>query len=193
MGFRRVTACSTSYSISYRTAFRHWKAGLVKGKQLPTGTIVVEEKPFLNTATSYCIYARVSSHDQKEDLIRQRKRLEDYCAAKGFIVDKTYCEIVSGINDQRRLLIEALKSRHHIVVEHKDRLTRFGFNYIEELLLLSGRKIIVINKTLCNNDLTQDFVSIVTSFCVRIYGSRRKTRKTEEFIQELKSKDSQCL
>jgi predicted site-specific integrase-resolvase len=73
-----------------------------------------------------------------------------------------------------------------IVVEHKDRLTRFGFNYIEQLLAMQGRKIEVINLTENGKeDLIQDFVSMVTSFCARLYGQRRSKRKTERIIAEL--------
>jgi predicted site-specific integrase-resolvase len=75
-----------------------------------------------------------------------------------------------------------------IVVEHKDRLTRFGFNYLDKLLAMQGRKIEVIN--LAENgkeDLVQDFVSIVTSFCARLYGQRRSKRKTERIIAELQN------
>lgn len=74
------------------------------------------------------------------------------------------------------------------MVEHKDRLTRFGFHYIEKLLAMQGRRIEVIN--LAENskeDLMQDFVSIVTSFCARLYGQRRSKRKTERIIAELQS------
>jgi len=77
-----------------------------------------------------------------------------------------------------------------IVVEHKDRLTRFGFNYIEKLLVMQGRRVEVIN--LAENgkeDLIQDFVSIVTSFCARLYGQRRSKRKTERIIAELQGAD----
>ena len=73
-----------------------------------------------------------------------------------------------------------------IVVEHKDRLTRFGYNYIEQLLKMQNRRVEVIN--LAENgkeDLIQDFVSIVTSFCARLYGQRRSKRKTERIIAEL--------
>lgn len=76
------------------------------------------------------------------------------------------------------------------MVEHKDRLTRIGFNYIEQLLAMQGRKIEVIN--LAENgkaDLIQDFVSIVTSFCVRLYGQRRSKRKTERIIAELQNEE----
>jgi predicted site-specific integrase-resolvase len=73
-----------------------------------------------------------------------------------------------------------------IVVEHKDRLTRFGFHYIEQLLKMQNRRIEVINQAENGKeDLVQDFVSIVTSFCARLYGQRRSKRKTERIIAEL--------
>lgn len=177
-------------SISYRTAFRHWKAGLIRGRQLETGTIVVDEisDDAMKSDLDYVIYCRVSSSDQKEDLARQKQRLEDFCAAKGFVVKKVYAEIASGVNDKRAMLMNALDSGSNIVVEHKDRLTRFGFNYISKLLSMQGRKIIVINESTADNDIIQDFISIITSFCARIYGQRRKNRKTEELIKELKEK-----
>lgn len=78
------------------------------------------------------------------------------------------------------------------MVEHKDRLARFGINYIQKLLELGGRKIEIINDVPDNTkeDLIQDFVSIITSLCSRIYGNRRSKRSTEKLIKELeKDKD----
>jgi predicted site-specific integrase-resolvase len=114
--------------------------------------------------------------------------LRNYCAAKGYPVAWVVKEIGSGINDTRPKLIKLLSDPtvSMIVVEHKDRLTRFGYNYIEQLLKMQGRRIEVIN--LAENDkedLIQDFVSIVTSFCARLYGQRRSKRKTERLIAEL--------
>jgi len=74
-------------------------------------------------------------------------------------------------------------------VEHKDRLTRFGFKYIETLMELQDRKIEVINNLDDDkDDLIQDFISIITSFCARIYGQRRSKRSTEKLIKELNVK-----
>lgn len=71
-----------------------------------------------------------------------------------------------------------------LVVEYKDRLTRFGFNYIKTLF--KGCKIIVVNETTNKeDDIMQDLISIITSFCDRIYGNRRSQRKTEKIIEEL--------
>lgn len=67
-----------------------------------------------------------------------------------------------------------------IVVEHSDRFSRLGMNYIEKLLKIQGREIEVINEQANNrNDLMPDFVSIITSFCARLYGLRRNKRRTE--------------
>ena len=81
------------------------------------------------------------------------------------------------------------KSIKLIIVEHKDRLTRFGFNYIETLLENENRKIEVINVINYSEnhkeDFVADFVSIITSFCAIIYGQRRTKRKTEKLIELL--------
>lgn len=135
------------------------------------------------------IYCRVSSTENKSNLKTQQERLLNYCNAKGYKVSKCVCEIGSGINDNRYKLIKILKDNDYtkIVVEHKDRLTRLGFNYIETLCGVMGKEIEVINNVETNEeDLIQDFVSIITSFCARIYGQRRSKRKTEKLIKELK-------
>ena len=101
-------------------------------------------------------------------------------------------EIGSGVNDTRPKLMKLLTDHTVtlIVVEHKDRLTRFGFNYIEQLLKLQDRQIEVINQVETGKeDLIQDFVSIVTSFCARLYGQRRSKRKTERLIAELQAEE----
>jgi len=94
-------------------------------------------------------------------------------------------ECASGLNDQRPKLQKILKDGKatRIVVEHKDRLTRFGFEYIKTLF---DGEIIVINEvTEDEHDLMQDFISLVTSFCVRIYGKRRSKRNTEKLIEKI--------
>ena len=69
------------------------------------------------------------------------------------------------------------------MVEHKDRLTRFGFNYLKQLWNV---EIVVVNEVAEDEkDLMQDFVSLVTSFCARLYGKRRTKRNTEKIIEEL--------
>ena len=85
-----------------------------------------------------------------------------------------------------KILAERKATR--LVVEHKDRLTRFGFNYIKTLF--SECEIVVVNEVESKEDLFEDFVSLVTSFCARIYGRRRSRRKTEELIKKLGEGDN---
>jgi putative resolvase len=85
-----------------------------------------------------------------------------------------------------------------IVVEHKDRLTRFGFRYIETLLDQQGRRVEVVNLADDGKeDLLEDLVSIIHSFCARLYGLRRAKRKTERIVKQLgadgnERKDGRC-
>ena len=94
------------------------------------------------------------------------------------------------MNDNRPKLEKLFldNSVNLIVVEHKDRLARFGLNYIEKLLALNDRKIEVVNpQTNDKDDLMQDFVSIITSFTARLYGQRRTKRATEKLIKDLEN------
>lgn len=190
----KLSAYARSLGISYRTAWRWFKAGKVAGFQADSGTIIVTEPTVETTPTAVgqkiAVYTRVSAAENKDNLEGQAKRLTDYCAAKGYRITAVVKEIGSGVNDTRPKLLKLLTDPTVglIVVEHKDRLTRFGFNYIEQLLAMQGRQIEVINQAENGKeDLIQDFVSIVTSFCARLYGQRRSKRKTERIIAELQN------
>ena len=176
--------------IHYRTAWNHFKQGLIpRAYQLPTGTIIVPEEE-LPKAQCVVIYCRVSSSENRGNLEAQANRVLAYANARGYQVKGIIKEIGSGVNDKRRKLDKLLSDTcvTCIVVEHKDRLTRFGFNYLEILLDRLGTKIEVINSVeQPQEDIIQDFVSIITSFCARIYGRRRSRRKTEQLIQELEN------
>jgi len=181
-------------NITYRTAQRHWYNGLLSGKQLATGTIVIfedDKEVVKNKILQVATYARVSSSQNKDNLDKQQSRLIDYANAKGYKTLFNIKEIGSGLNDARPKLIELLSNKKIdiILVEHKDRLTRFGFKYIEILMEIQGRKIEVINNLDDDkDDLIQDFISVITSFCARIYGQRRSKRSTEKLIKELNVK-----
>lgn len=176
--------------ISYSTALRWFHDGAINGYQAPSGTIiVVEEEPVPQTQERVAIYARVSSPEHRENLDRQAERLTQYCTSRGYQIVAVVKEIASGVNDSRPKLLSLLRDRSVtlLVVEHKDRLTCFGFGYIETLLEVQGRKIEVVN--LAENDtedLLQDVASIVYSFCARLYGQRRAKRKTERVVAILK-------
>lgn len=190
---KKLREYAKEHNVTYRTAYNHFKSGLISGAyQLPTGTIVIPDYSVNeNEISEYVItYARVSSSENKDNLERQSQRLIDYCNAKGWKTRENVKEIGSGINDGRNKLLKILKEGNatKIVVEHKDRLTRFGFKYIEEVCKKFNCEIVIINEAQTEKeDIIQDFVSIITSFCSKIYGQRRSKRKTEKLIQELKN------
>lgn len=180
--------------ISYRTAHRMWKRGELNGRQLSTGTIIIIDNS--TPVQGVVIYARVSSSENKSNLDSQADRLTQYSIAKGYQIKSIVKEIGSGVNDNRKKLIDLLNrdDYHLIVVEHKDRLTRVGFNYLKTLLNKHGKDIEVVNlATEEQEDLMQDFISIITSFCARIYGLRCQKRKTECIIKCLNEDNEECV
>lgn len=144
--------------------------------------------------TRVVIYCRVSSSQNKSNLETQKQRLISFVNASGLSVHKTVEEIGSGFNDKRPKLQSLLEKGDFdiLVVEHKDRLCRAGFNYLEVLLNQMDKRILVVNEV--ENDkenLIQDFISIITSYTARIYGQRRTKRKTEQIIELLKNTSGQ--
>ena len=173
----------------YRTMWNKFHDGLLPNAYADSkGSIYIrleEEKKIEYVA----IYARVSSNDQKNDLTRQIERLSDFTIKNGYSVNKIYKEIASGMNDNRKILNKILTNQDNkvIIIENKDRLTRFGFNYIKNLLELQDRFIEVMNETSSQDeDLMKDLISIITSFCCRLYGMRRGLNKSKEIKENLK-------
>lgn len=171
--------------ISYKTAWLWWKQGKlpVPAYQTPTGTILVEV-PERKDAGAVS-YARVSSSDQRADLDRQVARLAAFAAEKGIRVAKVVVEVGSGLNGHRKGLISLLRSPEYgaIIVEHRDRLARFGSEYIEAALAASGRRLIVMEPDEVKDDLVQDMIDVLTSFCARLYGRRSARRRAERAVR----------
>jgi putative resolvase len=178
----RLSQYAKQMGVSYRTAFRWWKAGSLDAYQLDTGTIIVREPVSTEPPTNVALYARVSSADRQADLERQMQRLKDYAAAKGYRVTKTVSELASGLNDSRPKFLKLLTdaSIGVIVVEHKDRATRFGLTYIEQLMAMQGRRLEVIFPSDTDNDLVDDFIAVIASMASRIYGRRPSKRRAEK-------------
>jgi len=192
----KLSEYAKNNNICYRTAFNHWQKGILDGKQLPTGTILIESDDYdeikKDGDLKVVTYARVSSSENKNNLNAQSDRLVNYCNAKGYKVFEAVKEIGSGLNDNRKKLERILNddSIDIIVVEHKDRFARFGINYINQVLEKNNRKIEIINNIESDeSDLMQDFVSIITSFTARLYGKRRSKKKTEKIIDELNNQN----
>ncbi|GHO52161.1 IS607 family transposase [Ktedonobacter robiniae] len=179
--------------VRYETAWRWFRDGKIQGRRVGAHTILIDEPIRVSVPSSKpqtVVYTRVSSAENKTNLDSQAERLVAYCAARGYQVGKVVKEIGSGVNDNRPKFLALLAdpSVGRIVIEHKDRGTRFGFRYIETLLQTYGREIEVVNQAdNGTEDLLSDLTSIVYSFCARLYGQRRAKRKTERLVQELEA------
>lgn len=191
----RLKEYAKHLNIHYRTAWNHFKKGLIPGAyQLPSGTIIVPEQETESLHKNVAVYCRVSSSQNRTNLKSQSERVEQYCLAKGYTIQKVVQEVGSGINEQRKKFLALLRDQSIdlIVVEHQDRATRFGFHYLQAMLQEQGRNIEVINQVHeSKQELMQDLIAIITSFTARYYGQRRAKRKTEKIVQELKEKGNE--
>lgn len=176
----RLKTWAARNGISYRTAW-----GWVRDSKMPvpyhktpSGMILVDDEPPI-VANGVAIYARVSSSDQVEDLDRQLARLVSFAMKQKWPVVSTIKEVGSGMNATRPKLLKLLRDGNVkvILVEHRERLIRLGFEPLEAALLASGRKICVMEETELSDDLVRDMTEVLTSFCARLYGRRAARRR----------------
>lgn len=189
----KISQYARKYNVTPRTVWNWVYRGKVTYERDRTNHVLIIDDEDPHALQHVAVYARVSSHENRSNLDAQADRLVKFCTVNGYTVDKVVKEIGSGLNDERPKLEKLLtdKTIGIIVVEHKDRLARFGTNYIEKLLALDGRRILVVNNAGSErDDLMQDFVSIITSFCAMLYGIRRSRRRTEEIIKGLENKEN---
>jgi len=136
------------------------------------------------------VYYRVSSSGQKNDLANQRIALEQFCISSGKPVDKWLKDIGSGLNYKRKnfiLLMDMVERGEvsEIVIAHKDRLVRFGYEWFERFCTNHGTKIVVMNVESLSpeEEVTRDLLSIIHCFSIRLYGLRRYKKKLTELIK----------
>lgn len=150
-----------------------------------------EDKVELPVAT----YSRVSSHEQKKkgDLDRQSQRLSEYCAKKKLVVDEIIKDVGSGLSDTRsgfvklgKLVVEKKISK--IIIEHKDRLTRFQYGFIERMFNSYGVEVVHIEKVDVSEEeeLVNDLMMLMASFSGKLYGKRSANRRKQLKEDKLK-------
>jgi predicted site-specific integrase-resolvase len=167
-----------------------WKRGESAGDQLASGTGIVNQPEQENPITrKVAIYAHVFTSENKKNLDTLAERLGGWCTLQGWSVVQVVKECGSGVNDHRPRLLVLLAdpSITHIVVEHKDRASRFGVAYIHTLVAVQKRELAVVNSA---HTAEEDLVSIITSFVARLYGRRRAKRKTDQVRAALQEKGS---
>lgn len=156
-----------------QTAYRWFREDRlpVPARRLESGTIWVDG-PSAYDAGRTVVYTRVSSHDQRADLDRQVALLTDWATSNGHIVGEVVCEIGSGLNGKRPKLRRILSdpSATVMVVEHRDRLARFGVEHLEAALAAQGRRVIVADPGETTDDLVRDMIEVLTSMCAQLYG-----------------------
>jgi putative resolvase len=176
----KLSEWAAQQGVHYQTAWRWWKRGTlpVPARQLASGTILVEVPASpAGTAGRTVIYARVSSHDRRADLDRQVSRVMGWAGERQLAVDQVVTEVGSGVGGRRpklaRLLADAQVAT--IVVEHRDRLARFGVEQLQSALAAQDRRVLIAEATEdaeATDDLVGDMIEVLTSFCARLYGRR---------------------
>lgn len=183
----KLSAWAKQAGISFKTAQRWFYDGKmpVPTTRTPTGRIMVVVDEPAAPQERTVLYARVSSADQKADCARQADRLRTIAAARGWTNVEVVTEVGSGLNGHRKHLARLLgdPTVRRIVVEHRDRLARFGVEYLEAALKAQGREIVVAEAGEQQLDIVQDFVDVVTSMCARIYGQRAAKNRAKRAVE----------
>lgn len=194
--------------VSFITIKRWIYSGKIKAVKLPTGKWRIPEsevKKILSEKspeeTRAVIYARVSSSDQRKDLERQVEYLTSYCSAKGYKLVRIITDIASGLNAKRKGLQKLFKLVSErevdvVLITHKDRLTRFGYEYLEYFFNQFGVRIEAIHgneKKGAQQEFVEDLIAIVTSFAGKLYGMRshKKKKLVQSFKQLLKGVEAE--
>ena len=182
-----LTAWGRLYGYDKSTTARLHKQGKLPSdlvvETMPTGRHYVVVPP--DPPGGCVLYARVSSADQREDLDRQAGRLAEWATANGYRPTEVVKEVGSGLNGSRRRLLRVLHDRTigTVIVEHRDRLCRFGFEYVEAALAAHDCRVVVMDDEELEDALVRDVTEVMTSLCTRLYGRRSAKRRAERAMR----------
>ena len=182
------------------TTLKSWKdKGILSYKKLSDKKILYDIDSVLKDSDMAdnrlnVIYARVSNTKQHNDLLNQIELVKSYCITNGIKISKVYQDIASGMNENRKdfniLINDVISGKiKNIYISFKDRLTRFGFDYFKNLFQKYNVNIVILdeleesNKTF-QDELTEDLISIIHHFSMKLYSNRRKKLKEIEKILE---------
>ncbi|WP_330332277.1 IS607 family transposase [Streptomyces sp. NBC_00536] len=178
-----------------QTAYRWFREGVlpVPAERVGPRTILVnvEANSSPSVTGGVGLYARVSSHDQRQDLERQVAGLTEWAAKAGHRVVRVESEIASGMHGSqakaRRLLADPAVTT--VVVEHNDRLGRMNIELVEAALSATGRRLVVLNEGEVEDDLVRDMAEVLTSFCARLYGRRSAENRARKALEAAAADD----
>jgi putative resolvase len=173
--------------VSKFTAYRWFREGTLPVPARRVGRLILVEAPPPEAAGRTVVYARVSSHDQRGDLDRQVARMAAWASSQGLAVGEVVTEVGSGMNGKRRKLARLLAdpTATTIVVEHRDRLARFGVEHLEAALGAASRRLVVAEAGEMDDDddLVRDMTELLTSFCARLYGRRGARNRADKALR----------
>lgn len=175
--FKKILGLST------QALYERRKKGKVKFKKVNEVYFYWLEEKIETDASRYnIIYCRVSNTKQRDYLDKQEQILKEYAISNGYKIDYVFKDIASGMNESRKDLNELIKlvienKVNKVFISYKDRLSRFGYNYFEYIFKMFGTEIEVVNLTKeedFQTELTQDLISIIHHFSMKMYSNRRK-------------------
>ena len=179
--------------ITRPTLTSYVKNGRIKVKKLPNGFYNYNDDDVfrlanINVEYNSVIYARVSTQKQKNDLVNQIEMIRQFANSQGFVIDKVYQDVASGLNFTRgnfEELVNDVMNRKvkRIFISNKDRLTRVSFDFWKQLFNKFNCELIVANNDSCQNEneekeIFQDIISLLHCFAMKMYSSRRKKKIT---------------
>jgi len=177
---------------------RRWeKAGIIQAYRTPTNRRYYTHEQYLAllgqnpTGRKTVVYYRVSSAGQKPDRQRQKQALEQFCVASGRAVDDWISDIGSGLNFSRKnftALMDAVERGEikEIVIGHKDRLVRFGYEWFQAFCEKHGTTLTVMNVESLSpeQEMRQDLLAIIHCFSSRLYGLRKSKKTLQAIVHE---------
>ena len=186
--------------ITRPTLTKYVKTGLIKINVLPTGRYNYDDNSVFSfigqkikkRGESVISYARVSTQSQKKQLIEQNKRIYESCISRGLDLEKQYSDIKSGMNADRKEFQEVCEriikgEISLLVIENKDRLTRFGFDLLEQFFKYFGTKILILNDEISNKsyeeELTEDLIFTINYFTEKTPYHRKILNKLRKELE----------
>ncbi|MEV0809213.1 IS607 family transposase [Micromonospora sp. NPDC050200] len=174
---------------------RRWEAeGRIVARRLPSGQRYFDDsdvrrvlRPGFDAGRrKVVVYCRVSSSGQRSDLASQVAAMQQFCLARGLAVDEWVSEVGGGMDLRREKFLALMDAVDRgevatLVVAHKDRLARFGFDFLEHVAARNGCEIIVANQESLSprQELVEDLLAVVHAFSCRLYGLRRYEKELE--------------
>jgi putative resolvase len=199
-----ISEASRRLGVNVKTLQR-WERN---GKLVPAGRTTSNRRLYLesqimalqgirpSSPTRVVAYCRVSSPNQKPDLANQRRILENFCVARGLADVEFIDEVGGGMNMKRKkfvALMDAVTARHikTLIIAHKDRLTRFGFDWFEHHCQINGCELLVLNQEGVSpeTEMVQDLMTIIHCFSSRLYGLRNYKKTLESSLRETSPKE----